>query len=65
MDKRSDRKKRFRKNVFMIDHSNEYKRLMDRADIFLVTSRLDPLPNVAIDALTYGLKMCASKKHVD
>ena len=49
-------------NVFMIDHSNEYKHLMERADIFLVTSRLDPLPNVAIDALTYGKPvMCFEK----
>ena len=31
--------------------SHEYKRLMRRCNIFLMTSRLDPLPNVAIDAM--------------
>ena len=36
----------------MIEHSStQYAKLMQRADVFLVTSRLDPLPNVAIDAL--------------
>ena len=35
-----------RENVFIIDHSPEYEKVMARADIFLVTSRLDPLPNV-------------------
>jgi glycosyltransferase involved in cell wall biosynthesis len=57
------RRSHLEKNVQMIDHcSNEYKRLMQRADIFLVTSRLDPLPNVAIDALSNGIPvMCFEK----
>ena len=51
------------KNILMIDHcSSKYKKLMQRADIFLVTSRLDPLPNVAIDALSNGIPvMCFEK----
>ena len=35
----------------ILDHSSAYSELMQRADLFLVTSRLDPLPNVAIDAM--------------
>tara|TARA_Y100001954_G_C15805465_1_gene602384 strand:- start:431 stop:2767 length:2337 start_codon:yes stop_codon:yes gene_type:complete len=43
------------KNILIVDHcTDEYANLMQRADIFLVTSRLDPLPNVAIDALSNG-----------
>ena len=49
-------------NVFILDHSAEYNRLMQRADVFMVTSRLDPLPNVAIDALVEGTPvMCFEK----
>ena len=57
------RRSKLDKNILMIDHcSNEYKILMQRADIFLVTSRLDPLPNVAIDALSNGIPvMCFEK----
>ena len=51
-----------RENVFIIDHSPEYEKVMARADLFLVTSRLDPLPNVAIDALTSKIPvMCFEK----
>ena len=47
----------------MIEHSStQYAKLMQRADVFLVTSRLDPLPNVAIDALISGTPvMCFDK----
>ena len=38
----------------IFDESSEYQSLMERSDIFLMTSRLDPLPNVAIDALYKG-----------
>ena len=49
-------------NIFILDHSAEYNHLMQRADIFMVTSRLDPLPNVAIDALVKGTPvMCFEK----
>ena len=43
------------KDLKILNKSKDYTRLINRADIFLMTSRLDPLPNVAIDA------MCASK----
>ena len=36
-----------------------YPVLMDAADVFLVTSRLDPLPNVALDAAARGLPIIA------
>ena len=43
--------------MFMLDHSPFYSDLMQRADIFLLTSRLDPLPNVAIDAMLVSKPM--------
>ncbi|WP_158239176.1 rhamnan synthesis F family protein [Uliginosibacterium sp. TH139] len=33
-----------------IDEADNYEELLGSADVFLMTSRLDPLPNVAIDA---------------
>ncbi|MEO6216843.1 MAG: glycosyltransferase [Sphingomonas sp.] len=36
-----------------------YPILMDAADVFLVTSRLDPLPNVALDAAARGVPVIA------
>ena len=38
-------------DLVMLDHSPGYERLIKRSDIFLITSRLDPLPNVGIDAM--------------
>ncbi len=35
----------------MLDESPAYTALIERSNLFLVTSRLDPLPNVAIDAM--------------
>jgi hypothetical protein len=40
--------------LYMFDQSPAYDSLLERADIFLLSSRLDPLPNVAIDALLEG-----------
>ena len=40
-----------RNQLRILKCSHEYKRLMRRCNIFLMTSRLDPLPNVAIDAM--------------
>tara|TARA_B100000674_G_scaffold483848_1_gene488342 strand:+ start:3009 stop:5360 length:2352 start_codon:yes stop_codon:yes gene_type:complete len=42
------------KNIKIFEPAESYGDLMERADIFLVTSRLDPLPNVAIDAMFAG-----------
>ena len=38
----------------IVNHSTAYDTLMQRADVFLITSRLDPLPNVGIDAMLLG-----------
>ena len=40
----------------VIIHAHEhYESLMRRADLFLLTSRLDPLPNVTLDSLHNGI----------
>ena len=40
----------------MIIHAHEhYESLMRRADLFLLTSRLDPLPNVTLDSMHNGI----------
>ena len=38
----------------MLDESPAYAALIKRSDLFVVSSRLDPLPNVAIDAMLAG-----------
>lgn len=38
----------------MLDESPAYSALIERSDLFVVSSRLDPLPNVAIDAMLAG-----------
>lgn len=46
----------------MLEESSAYKNLIDRSDLFVVSSRLDPLPNVAIDAMLSGTPvLCFSK----
>ena len=35
----------------MLDESPAYRDVIQRSDLFIVSSRLDPLPNVAIDAM--------------
>ena len=48
--------------LHIFDQSPAYAALQQRANIFLLPSRLDPLPNVAIDALTQGrLVLCFEK----
>ncbi|KZR78341.1 rhamnan synthesis F family protein [Prochlorococcus marinus] len=37
--------------IVILDASPAYSKLISRSNIFLVSSRLDPLPNVAIDAI--------------
>ena len=41
-------------NMKIFEPAETYDDMIQRADIFLVTSRLDPLPNVAIDAMFAG-----------
>ena len=38
----------------MLDESSAYSALIARSNLFVVSSRLDPLPNVAIDAMLTG-----------
>ena len=38
----------------MLDESPAYAALIERSNLFVVSSRLDPLPNVAIDAMLAG-----------
>lgn len=40
--------------LIMLEHSSGYKEVLNRSDLFIISSRLDPLPNVAIDALLRG-----------
>ena len=40
--------------LVMLDESPAYRNLIERSDLFVVSSRLDPLPNVAIDAMQAG-----------
>jgi len=48
---RSDLRNQFE----ILDEVTDLKPIYDRADLFLLTSRLDPLPNVAIEAALRGL----------
>jgi len=41
-------------HLAMLEESPAYKPLVERSTLMLVSSRLDPLPNVAIDALLAG-----------
>ena len=38
----------------ILDHTDLYSNIVERANIFIMSSRLDPLPNVAIDSLIAG-----------
>ena len=40
--------------LVMLEESPAYTALIERSDLFVVSSRLDPLPNVAIDAMLAG-----------
>ena len=40
--------------LVMLEESPAYADLVARSDLFLVSSRLDPLPNVAVDAMLAG-----------
>ncbi len=41
-------------DLFMLPESPAYSELIRRSNLFIVSSRLDPLPNVAIDAMLEG-----------
>jgi glycosyltransferase involved in cell wall biosynthesis len=44
-------------NLVMLDEVSRLERVYDEADIFFLSSRLDPFPNVAIDALRRGMPL--------
>jgi glycosyltransferase involved in cell wall biosynthesis len=48
------RRSGLQEHVFFIDETTAIEAAYEQADVFLVTSRLDPLPNVAIDAMIHG-----------
>lgn len=50
------------KHVFFISETSAIDTVYENSDIFLLTSRLDPLPNVAIDALSHGIPMVCFDK---
>lgn len=43
------------RRVTFVRETSEIEEAYKRADIFLLASRLDPLPNVAIDAMSFGV----------
>lgn len=50
------------KHVIFLKEVSDLAAAYDAADLFVLTSRLDPLPNVAIDALTIGLPIVCFRK---
>lgn len=44
-------------HIFIIDETDEIEVAYEEADLFLLTSRLDPLPNVAIDVMAHGVPL--------
>ncbi|PYR34564.1 MAG: group 1 glycosyl transferase [Acidobacteria bacterium] len=50
------------KHVVFADETPAFDVAYEEADLFLLSSRLDPLPNVAIDALTHGLPVLCFEK---
>ncbi|KXU91591.1 hypothetical protein CR51_31815 [Caballeronia megalochromosomata] len=50
------------KHVVIFDETPSIEAVYRQSDILLVTSRLDPLPNVAIDSMTDGLPVLCFEK---
>ena len=44
-------------NFVMLDEVSRLERVYEEADIFLLSSRLDPFPNVAVDAMRRGMPL--------
>ncbi|MES2499600.1 MAG: rhamnan synthesis F family protein [Pseudomonadota bacterium] len=49
-------------HVFFLNETIAIEAAYEEADLFLLSSRLDPLPNVAIDALAYGVPVLCFNK---
>ena len=50
------------KHVFFIDETPAIETAYEEADLLLLSSRLDPLPNVAIDAMAHGVPVLCFNK---
>lgn len=50
------------RHVFFVDETPAIDVAYEEADLFLLSSRLDPLPNVAIDALAHGVPVLCFNK---
>ncbi|MFZ4115254.1 MAG: rhamnan synthesis F family protein [Chthoniobacterales bacterium] len=50
------------KDIFFLKEVKNIEALYDLTDIFLLSSRLDPLPNVAIDVLSKGIPLVCFDK---
>ncbi|WP_312124234.1 rhamnan synthesis F family protein [Pseudomonas sp.] len=50
------------KNLTFIEETSAIDAVYEQADLLLLTSRLDPLPNVAIDAMAHGLPVVCFDK---
>lgn len=50
------------KYVFFVNETFAIEAAYEEADLLLLSSRLDPLPNVAIDALTHGVPVLCFNK---
>ena len=49
-------------HVFFIAETTAIETAYEEADLLLLSSRLDPLPNVAIDAMTHGVPVLCFNK---
>lgn len=49
------------KNIFFLEETSNIEAAYKAADILLISSRLDPLPNVGIDAMAHGLPLVCFK----
>jgi glycosyltransferase involved in cell wall biosynthesis len=50
------------RHIVFIDESVAIETAYEEADLFLLSSRLDPLPNVAIEAMAFGLPLLCFNK---
>ncbi|WP_286224001.1 rhamnan synthesis F family protein [Polynucleobacter sp. HIN6] len=50
------------KYIFFIDETPAIEAAYEEADLFLLSSRLDPLPNVAIEVMSYGVPVLCFNK---
>ena len=49
-------------HVFFVNETTAIETAYEEADLLLLSSRLDPLPNVAIDAMAYGVPVLCFNK---